>query len=161
MPELLIATAFLAGLMGSAHCVAMCGGIATALGSVRGGTAPVRHTLLYQLGRISSYGLIGGLAGTLGAAVGLGFEASKWSAVLRIATALMVVLIGLDMALGRAFRPAWLRTPERWGARLWRRIAPATQRPSRCPPPRARWLWGSCGAGCPAAWCIPCCWPRR
>src|SRR5271165_3109526 len=87
MPELLIATAFLAGLMGSAHCVAMCGGIATALGTVRGGTAPVWHTLLYQLGRISSYGLIGGLAGTLGAAVGLGFEASRWSGVLRIATA--------------------------------------------------------------------------
>lgn len=151
MPELLIATAFLAGLMGSAHCVAMCGGIATALGSVRGGTAPVRHTLLYQLGRISSYGLIGGLAGTLGAAVGLGFEASKWSAVLRIATALMVVLIGLDMALGRAFRPAWLRTPERWGARLWRRIAPAT-RAAQPLPPAARalalgvlWGWLPCG----------------
>jgi uncharacterized protein len=151
MPKLLYATAFLAGLMGSAHCVAMCGGIATALGTARGGAAPAWHTLLHQLGRIGSYGLVGALAGALGAAVGLAFEASKWSAVLRIATAAMVVLIGLDMALGRAFRPRWLRAPERWGARLWRRMAPAT-RAAQALHPAARalalgvlWGWLPCG----------------
>ena len=71
MHELTLSTAFLAGLMGSAHCVAMCGGIATALGAGASGARLPGSTLLYQLGRISGYGLIGGLAGTLGAAVGL------------------------------------------------------------------------------------------
>ena len=45
----------------------------------------------------------------------LGVRTSRWSAVLRLGTALIVVLIGLNIALGPARRP-WLRAPERWGA---------------------------------------------
>lgn len=151
MHDLLWATAFLAGLFGSTHCLAMCGGIATALGTVHGKRAGASHALLYQTGRITSYAVVGGIAGALGAAAGVGFEASRWSALLRLAAALMVVMIGLDMALGGRIRPRWLRAPERWGAALWRRIAPASRSlmPKR---PAARalalgllWGWLPCG----------------
>ena len=65
--------------------------------------------------------------------------------------ALIVVLIGLNIALGQDSRVRWLRAPERWGAHLWRRIAPAAR--SRLPTQPAfrtlvmglLWGWLPCG----------------
>jgi len=126
MHELTLVTALLAGLLGSAHCAAMCGGIATALGTVPGAARARRPLHLYHLGRIASYASAGAVAGALGAAAGFAFEISRWSEVLRLATATMVVVIGLDLALSGSTRGRWLKLPERWGARLWRRLAPLT-----------------------------------
>jgi uncharacterized protein len=122
--ELACATAFLAGLLGSTHCLGMCGGIAAALGAVQPGRRRGALPLLYNLGRLSSYGVAGALAGALGAAVGFAFALSRWSELLRLATAAVVIVIGLDICCGASARASWLRAPERWGALLWRRIAP-------------------------------------
>lgn len=127
MHELALGTAFIAGIPGSTHCVAMCGGIAASLGTARGLAASRWQPLIYQLGRIASYGIGGSIVGTLGAVAGLGFEVSRWSVVLRLGTAVIMVLIGLKIALGSAGQFRWLRLPERWGALLRRRIAPATR----------------------------------
>jgi uncharacterized protein len=127
VPELSPLAAFLAGLLGSTHCLAMCGGIATAAGT-SGGAHPKIGPLLYQLGRLSSYSLAGAIAGGLGAAAGFAFAVSRWNECLRLATALVVIVIGLDISLRSSGRAAWLRTPERWGGHLWRRIAPAARR---------------------------------
>jgi uncharacterized protein len=57
---MIIWVAFMAGIGGSLHCVGMCGGLVVA-------TAPNKlSNFTYQLGRIISYALIGGLAGVLG-----------------------------------------------------------------------------------------------
>ena len=148
MHELTWVTALLAGLLGSSHCAAMCGGIATALGTAPGGRARI---LLYQLGRIGSYSIAGACVGALGAAAGFAFAISRWSEVLRLATAIMVVVIGLDIAFSGSGRARWLRTPERWGALLWRRMAPLA-RSTRQVPPALRalavgflWGWLPCG----------------
>jgi uncharacterized protein len=125
--ELAIGTAWLAGFIGSTHCVVMCGGIATALGTARGGGSGRWQPLLYQLGRITSYGVGGALVGALGAVAGLGVETSRWNEVLRLGGACVVVLIGLKIALGTNALRRWLRAPERWGALLWRQIAPAAR----------------------------------
>jgi sulfite exporter TauE/SafE len=58
-----LAGAFLAGLMGSPHCVAMCGPFAAACAQPRGGLA------LWHLGRVTGYALLGALAGIFGAAI--------------------------------------------------------------------------------------------
>lgn len=149
MSELTLATAFVAGLLGSTHCLGMCGGIATALGASRAGRS--WRLLLHHFGRIASYGVAGGCAGALGAAAGLTFAASHWSEVLRLATAVAVIVIGLDIALSGSGRARWLHAPERWGARLWRRIAPLADR-MRSAPPALRalslgllWGWLPCG----------------
>jgi uncharacterized protein len=149
MHELALSSAFVAGVLGSTHCVAMCGGLATALGTQRHGTLRARP-LLYQLGRVSSYGTAGAVVGSLGAAAGFAFEASQWSEVLRLGTALIVVLIGLNMALGSRSRGPWLRAPERWGALVWRRIAPLASKLPAQPALRAvtlgmLWGWLPCG----------------
>ncbi|HVN43799.1 MAG TPA: sulfite exporter TauE/SafE family protein [Steroidobacteraceae bacterium] len=135
MPELTFLSALLAGLFGSVHCLAMCGGIAAALGSADP-ARPGWQPLLYQCGRILSYGSAGAIAGALGAAAGLGFAASSWGATLRLGSAIMVVVIGLDISLGTSAVSRWLRAPERWGAVLWRHVAPAR----RVRLPGAPWL---------------------
>jgi uncharacterized protein len=153
MHELTWVTALLAGLVGSSHCAAMCGGIATALGSVPAGRTRRWPLLIYHAGRLTSYGIAGAIAGAVGAAAGFAFATSRWSEILRLATAAMVVVIGLDIAMSGGGRARWLRLPERLGARLWRHIAPLAHEPR----PRVRgyaaralvlgllWGWLPCG----------------
>jgi sulfite exporter TauE/SafE/copper chaperone CopZ len=54
---------FVAGILTSVHCVAMCGGIALSQG-----LSSPSSGILYNLGRILSYALVGGMAGALGSA---------------------------------------------------------------------------------------------
>jgi len=153
MTELLWGTALLAGLLGSSHCVAMCGGIATALagGVPTSRSLRVALPLLHGCGRIVSYGVAGALAATLGVAALRLLAVEHWSALLRLGSALVMVIIGLKITLAPPGRIAWLRAPERLGALLWRRIAPVLGR--RMPSalvPRALavgllWGWLPCG----------------
>ena len=59
-------SAFLMGLIGSTHCVGMCGGIISTIStdfSGRGNRQSFAIQLFYNVGRISSYSLIGFLVG--------------------------------------------------------------------------------------------------
>jgi sulfite exporter TauE/SafE len=58
-----LAGAFAAGMLGSVHCLAMCGGFAAACTRTAGGL-PAWHT-----GRIATYAALGALAGGVGALV--------------------------------------------------------------------------------------------
>lgn len=149
MLGLLWSSAFLAGLAGSGHCLGMCGGIATAMGALAPATLPrAGWSVLYHVGRIVSYAIFGTLAGSFGAAGGALFGASPY---LRIATAVVIVLMGLNLTLGSASGARWLRAPERLGARVWRRLQPlVSARLPRRPVPRALlsgalWGWLPCG----------------
>lgn len=55
------------GLATSLYCAAMCGGIC--LSQCAGSLHPGCSNLLYNLGRLASYTIVGGLAGTLGSAL--------------------------------------------------------------------------------------------
>ncbi len=58
---------FAAGFAGSFHCIGMCGGFACALGrDPRGGVSTATRHLLYNVGRLTTYCFLGGLAGALG-----------------------------------------------------------------------------------------------
>lgn len=62
-----MATAFVAGLITSVHCVAMCGPLACLLLPRRDSSASyLQVTAVYHSCRILSYGLVGALAGGLG-----------------------------------------------------------------------------------------------
>lgn len=59
--------AFMIGLLGSIHCVGMCGPLAFAVPSLKQGWLwLVMDKLLYQIGRILSYSLLGVLIGLIG-----------------------------------------------------------------------------------------------
>jgi sulfite exporter TauE/SafE len=129
MPEELnFITAVMIGLLGSAHCIGMCSGIVGALnmGSVdprrQQPTTLLRYQLAYNLGRISSYCVIGALAGAVGAGFSLFGFISPIPGQL-IAAAFMV-------ALGLYLTNWWrgLAILEKLGFLLWRYIQPWGQR---------------------------------
>ena len=70
--ELTFAAALLVGLLGSSHCIGMCGGIVAALNmGIADGPQSSQKTLIpyqlsYNAGRIVSYVLVGLVAGALG-----------------------------------------------------------------------------------------------
>ena len=62
----MLITALILGFAGSLHCVAMCGPIALALPS---GRNDISNKLLYNLGRITTYAMLGTVMGTIGAGI--------------------------------------------------------------------------------------------
>ncbi|MGN6103481.1 MAG: urease accessory protein UreH domain-containing protein, partial [Kofleriaceae bacterium] len=58
---------FVSSLLGSVHCLAMCGPLV----AVHGGSREPRTLLLHGLGRLTSYAALGVLAGVVGRAVDL------------------------------------------------------------------------------------------
>ncbi|MEY3016443.1 MAG: hypothetical protein RJB19_755, partial [Pseudomonadota bacterium] len=119
-------SALLIGLWSSAHCLAMCGGLAIAAGqNTRGGRwTDGLQMLIWQLGRVGSYGLMGLLAGGFG-----GFFLSLGPVELtqRIAMVLAnLLLIGLGLHLARV--SSIILVLERMGQIVWQFIAPLAQK---------------------------------
>ena len=120
MIEIDLIGAFVVGLLGGVHCAGMCGGIVGALsfGTTEGRKYPL--LLAYNLGRISSYTLAGGLMGALG---------FYFSGLLPVQTAQRVLLTfaGVCLVLMGFYLAGWwnaLSRVERLGGVLWRRIEP-------------------------------------
>ena len=92
------------GAMTSLHCVAMCGGIniAQSASAAQKGRRPARANLMYNLGRVISYTLIGGVVGALGMAVSI---SSTAKACIQIAAAAFMLIMALNLLGGFA----WLR----------------------------------------------------
>ncbi|MFC2502866.1 MAG: sulfite exporter TauE/SafE family protein [Cardiobacterium sp.] len=109
-------TAFATGLAGSAHCVAMCGGISVSLGL---GSMKKRLLPVYHGGRLASYATLGLVFGCLLPLIGVRDYSPAWAMALRLASALVMFAIGLQIALGINL----LRRLERYGSRLWQPLA--------------------------------------
>lgn len=135
--------AMMAGLLGSGHCFAMCGGIAGSLGLMGApGRKPraVKAAAEFNLARIFSYGALGAAAG---AAAGLATQLSRLQELgtaLRLLTALMVALLGLRFLLD------WrgLDFIERGGALVWKRISPLAMRAGQRKDTAGRLALGLC-----------------
>jgi sulfite exporter TauE/SafE len=100
---------FLGGLLGSAHCLGMCGGFALSIGlGSRGLAANLRRQLVYTAGRIVTYSFFGTVAGYAG--FWITGQAGLWinaQAVLCVVAGLLLLGQGLS-ALGlvpRRLRP--------------------------------------------------------
>jgi sulfite exporter TauE/SafE len=146
--ELTFLSAVVVGLLGSTHCLGMCGGIVAALNLGTGVETPGKrkslfgYNLLYNFGRIISYGLVGLVAGSLGSEL---LHANP--AAGRLLAAAFMVALGLYLA-------NWWRglaVLEKFGQKLWRRIQPLSQRllPVRNPGQAfllgLLWGWLPCG----------------
>ena len=121
-PILSLLAATVVGWLGGVHCLGMCGGIVSALGVAAPQTVRARILVGYNLGRCSTYVLLGVAAGTLGQ---LGAEASSIvpGALYFLANFL---LVGMGLYL---LGIPWLIQPlEQGGQRLWRHIEPFSRR---------------------------------
>lgn len=99
---------FVIGLITSVHCIAMCGGINLSQcvprnqeDAGRGGIAStVMPALLYNLGRVISYTLIGFLLGLVGSLAGGGSQAglsSLLQGILKLIAGTLMVIMGVNM----------------------------------------------------------------
>lgn len=85
-------TAFLIGLIGSAHCVGMCGPIALALpGSGQVRVRMITGRVLYNLGRVVTYAFLGALIGIAGHQIKL----AGYQQVLSITTGAIILLFAV------------------------------------------------------------------
>ena len=151
---LIVISAFMLGLLGSLHCVGMCGGIAGMLHAAAESVPQNRSsrrrwglTLAYNAGRISSYALAGAIAALVGFSVLglLGKEASR--SIAHIFSGLFMILLGLYLT-------GWwnaLAPIERLGLKLWQRVSPLTRNLlpitgyGRAVAVGALWGWLPCG----------------
>ena len=119
---LVIAGAFLSGLLGGAHCAVMCGGIATGLSmQQRGGWW---RALQPNLGRIAGYALAGAIAGGIGHGI-LAIVRLPWLAITLRAMVGMVLIIAALRLLDRRGRLSFLHAS---GNRLWQWLRPLQRR---------------------------------
>jgi sulfite exporter TauE/SafE len=96
--EPLFTGALVTGLLGSGHCIGMCGGIVAALslsGQKRGGLG---FPLLYHLGRITTYTALGAAVGWLGLAFAYTSGLREYGRWILVAADGFVILVGLGSA---------------------------------------------------------------
>ena len=141
-------SAWLAGVLGGGHCLAMCGGFLAAFARP-GAVAPLvpartlaRRQLPHNLGRITTYVLLGAIAGATGDAM---LAHAGWLPVQRalyvVANGFLVLLAATLLTRREAF--AGLQAA---GAALFRRVQPAMGPLMRRQGASAGWalgmLWG-------------------
>ncbi|MGR6874414.1 sulfite exporter TauE/SafE family protein [Pseudomonas sp. HK3] len=114
-------TAFLLGLFGSIHCMGMCGGIVGALSLNTQHSRPMMLQLSYHLGRITTYGVIGLIAGFIGLWLASSHELA--GAILRSLSGIILILMGFYV-LGSTKSLIWL---EKGGSKLWKYIQPLSK----------------------------------
>lgn len=143
-------SAFLIGLLGSTHCLGMCGGISASLSMAlpvgRGFRFRQSMMLLaFNFGRIGSYTLIAALIAILSTGA-----ASQWAlagTVLRTIAGVLLIFMGLSM--GQWWQG--IRYVEKVGAPVWRKLSPLTRRlmpinqPGQALALGALWGWLPCG----------------
>lgn len=164
-------SAFIIGILGSGHCIAMCGGITSMLTSALPPTSSKysshKHTtqqipvnnqgnsfnnnnkivlvICYNIGRIASYAFIGALVGFTGSIAAKNIGAPLAS--LRIISATFMILLGLY--LGQWLM--WLNRIEAIGKHLWQYISPLASKaipvnsPIKALTLGAVWGWLPCG----------------
>ncbi|HEX7889604.1 MAG TPA: sulfite exporter TauE/SafE family protein [Ramlibacter sp.] len=136
----LAGTAFVMGLAGGPHCLAMCG--AACGGVIRGvGAPPARGMWTFQGGRLLGYSVAGGAAG-------LAVQSFAWlsqhTAALKPAWTLfhLAVLAWGLILLAQARQPAWVESA---GRGVWSRVRPLAQRRGGLVATGALWAFMPCG----------------
>jgi len=121
----------------------MCGGIAGSFSLMAGSKAGISAytpAFTFNLGRLLSYMLLGGLAALILGITGDALHVPGWSRILRALTAVMILLIGMQFLFGMRL----LEPLERMGSGVWKRVQPFAVRMSARPGLSGRLLLGLC-----------------
>lgn len=132
----LVASAFVMGLFGGAHCVAMCGGVVSVLCSAAPRCGAARreaplHWAAYNAGRVACYTVLGAIVGGLGSLSTGAIPLDALRFLLRALAAVCMLAVGLHLV----GLPSTVKAVESLGAPLWRRLSPLAKRmlPLRSP----------------------------
>lgn len=85
---------FAVGLLTSVHCIAMCGGMNLAQSLGNESEHPLRRSVLYNLGRLTSYMLIGGVLGFIGEKAAITLQARG---IIGLVAGILMLFMGLRM----------------------------------------------------------------
>lgn len=146
MTDLSFLAALLIGLAGSVHCVAMCGGIVSALTfAIPTNKSVFPYALAYNIGRISSYCIAGALTGFLGQITTQ--QSQIGLSILQLLSSLFLLMLAFYIG-------GWwqgLVHIERLGKYLWRYLSPISKKlipfntPLHALPYGMIWGWLPCG----------------
>jgi uncharacterized protein len=144
---LAIGAALLAGVLGSLHCAAMCGGIAAGASFGTRREAALATALRINLARVSSYTVGGLIAGGVGGGIVALARLDGLQLGMRMAVGVVLVVVAVRLLDTRG-RLGFLRLPGtgvwRWLAPLQRRLMPANT-PARQLGLGMLWGWLPCG----------------
>ncbi|KUJ74395.1 hypothetical protein AVO42_03010 [Thiomicrospira sp. XS5] len=144
MTESIYLTALIVGLLGGVHCLGMCGGV---VGALTFNLKPevqlswwrmLPYQLSYNLGRISSYVLIGALFGFLGSSLVSLATFLPLQQTLQVVAGVFMVVLGLYLG-------GWwngLVVIEKGGQGIWKRLAPLTKKMMPIHTIGQAWLYG-------------------
>ena len=102
---------FVVGALTSIHCVGMCGGIMLSQTMSKESTSKfdsIKPALLYNLGRVVSYTVIGGIIGALGSVLSLSVQAKS---ALQIFAGVFMIIMGFNMTGFPLFRKLQIHLP--------------------------------------------------
>ncbi|HEY5561297.1 MAG TPA: sulfite exporter TauE/SafE family protein [Clostridiaceae bacterium] len=105
---------FFVGILTSIHCVGMCGGIMLSQSINKEGTNKfdsIKPAILYNLGRVLAYTILGGLVGALGSLFTLSLTLKSG---MQIFAGVFMIIMGLNMSGFGLFRKINLKLP--WSA---------------------------------------------
>lgn len=124
-----VLTAALLGVLGSAHCLAMCGPLILAVGARRQGSPARRllHVGTYHAGRVAMYALLGVVVGTAGSALAV----AGIGRLVAVVAGLCLLAAGTGPAVARrwpSWSGPWISVAARAGAaaRAWQVRHPVT-----------------------------------
>ncbi len=150
-----LSAVLVASLVGSLHCVGMCGGlVAFAAGSAPPGGRALAQ-LSYHGSRGLAYMLLGAISGALGAAVDLGGGVLGVSRLAAVVAGLGMVLFGaVALARARGIPLGWLRRLERriTGGHVQRWVQAGLELATRQGPLQRSLLVGAVSAVLPCGW---------
>lgn len=126
---------FVIGLITSVHCIAMCGGINLSQTLHRDGTGTeelsktmLRNTFTYNMGRVASYTVIGGVLGALGGLAGVADSlqtSSAFQGMLKLLAGTIMVVMGVNMlGIFPGLRKVRILIPFLKGKSLWKKKTP-------------------------------------
>ena len=96
--EPLFTGALVTGLLGSGHCIGMCGGIVAALSLSGPRRGRLAFHLLYHLGRITTYTALGLAVGWVGLAFAYTSGLREYGRYLLVVADIFVILVGIGSA---------------------------------------------------------------
>lgn len=144
MYESLLFTALMVGFLGGVHCLGMCSGV---VGTLSFNLRPevqlslwrmFLYQLAYNLGRVTSYALIGALFGWLGHTV------TSLATFLPAQQALQIFAGAFMLALGLYVAGVWngVVVIERLGSFIWKRLQPVVAKMTSVRTIPQAWLYG-------------------
>lgn len=148
MQQTTLFTLFLLGFFGGTHCVGMCGGLSSAFAlQLPPHISRIGLILLLNIGRLTSYVLIGALMGALSQMGNVLNMAHGWQQGLFVAANILLLLMGLYLAGVLT----WAAKIEHIGKPIWRKLNPYLNRLlpikswAACVAVGMIWGWLPCG----------------